>query len=56
MISRKTEQTIQLIFVLTMLITGSSGIVALFLGAIGPALGLLVIAAISYYFSDLGAV
>jgi len=54
MITRKTEQKLEDLSALVMVISGLIGIITLLLGLIGPGFALLAISAIAYYMADLG--
>lgn len=53
-ISRQTEQKLEDMSALVMVISGALGIVTLLMGLIGPGIALLLIAIVAFYLADLG--
>lgn len=53
-ISRKTEQKLEDLSALVMLVSGALGIITLLLGLIGPGIALMIVAAVAFYMADLG--
>jgi hypothetical protein len=53
-ITRRTEERLELISAIVMVLCGLSGAGLLFAGAVGPGLALLIVAAAAGYMADLG--
>jgi hypothetical protein len=54
MITRKTEERLELVSALAMIVCGSAGLAVLFSGAVGSGIALLAVAAGAGYMADLG--